>query len=299
MSRKILYLINPVSGTGNKSSLRKIIETKTAEQKIPFEIRDTVADGNYSIIEKDIQQNRITDVVICGGDGTVNKVIAALRGSNIDFGIIPMGSGNGLALAAGIPVNTAAALDLVLKTGNPAATDAFLVNEKFSCMLSGLGFDAIVAHDFAGRKVRGFFTYFKRTLYHFFRCRPYPFEVVCEGKSLKTEAFFISIANSNQFGNHVTIAPRAHLNDGWLDVVVVNKMNKFSMVVKLLWQIRAGKVLPANYSNGNRGVYYFNAARLQIKNPGLAPLHIDGDPEETNDKFDIGIVPGAFSLIRP
>lgn len=298
MSRKIIYLVNPVSGTAEKSSLKKLIENKTRAHQTDFEIRDTAADGNYSSLQKEIEHGGITDVVICGGDGTINKVIDKLRITAVVFGIIPMGSGNGLALAAGIPLNASQAIDLILKKGKPAAVDAFLVNGKFSCMLSGLGFDAVVAHDFAGRKVRGFLTYLKRTIFHFFRCHPYPFEITCEGKSLKTEAYFISIANSNQFGNSVTIAPRASLNDRLLDVVVVNKMNKLSLVIKLLWQIRAGKIMPANHSGGIRGVYYFNAENLKIKNPALAPLHIDGDPEETDETIDIEIIPRAFPLIR-
>jgi diacylglycerol kinase family enzyme len=119
------------------------------------------------------------------------------------------------------------------------------------------------------------------------------------GKSLSTEAFFISIANSNQFGNHFTIAPAASMNDGLLDIVVVNKMNKFSLVVKTLRQIRAGKISAADAPGKDKGVHYFNAAKLQIKNPELAPLHIDGDPEETAESINIEIIPGAFRLIRP
>jgi YegS/Rv2252/BmrU family lipid kinase len=299
MSRKIIYLVNPVSGTAEKSSLKKLIETKTRRHQTDFQIRETSADGNYSSLKEEIENGRITDVVICGGDGTINKVIDKLRITRVNFGIIPMGSGNGLSLAAGIPLNPSRAIDLILNTGKPSVVDAFLVNGKFSCMLSGLGFDAMVAHDFAGRKARGFLTYLKRTIFHFFRCAPYPFEIICEGKPINTEAFFISIANSNQFGNRVTIAPRASLNDGLLDIVVVNKMNKFSMVIKLLWQIRSGKIRPANHTSGNQGVYYFNAKDLKIINPALAPLHIDGDPEETSETIDIEIIPEAFSLIRP
>lgn len=299
MSRKILYLINPVSGTGNKSALKKTIQEKTAAAGIPFEIRDTVADGNYDDIRRSVKDSGITDILICGGDGTINKVINALRDLNVTFGIIPMGSGNGLALGANIPENTPKAIELILQQGRPVATDAFLINGKFSCMLSGLGFDAVVAHDFAGRKVRGFLTYFRRTLFHFFSCRPYHFEIIVNGKSLSTEAFFISIANSNQFGNHFTIAPAASMNDGLLDFVVVNKMNKFSLVVKTLRQIRAGKISAADAPGKDKGVHYFNAAKLQIKNPELAPLHIDGDPEETAESINIEIIPGAFRLIRP
>src|SRR5450432_847220 len=102
MSRKIIYLINPISGTKGKSSLKAWIARKTTARKIDFKIFDTNAAGEYDFLKEVIQKERITDIVICGGDGTVSAVAAALIGVDINIGIIPMGSGNGLAFAAKI-----------------------------------------------------------------------------------------------------------------------------------------------------------------------------------------------------
>src|SRR5690349_24357907 len=134
MQRKIIYLINPISGTKGKSSLKELIDRETNKRQLPFEILPTAANGNYDFVKQKIETEQVTDVVICGGDGTVNQVVKALAGTDVQFGIIPMGSGNGLALAAGIPKASAKALEIVF-TGKAILTDGFMVNEHFACML--------------------------------------------------------------------------------------------------------------------------------------------------------------------
>lgn len=296
MKRKIIFLLNPIAGTGNKFRIRQLIEKKCAAAGVSFEIHTTHAEGNYSGIRTKIAEEGITDIVVAGGDGTINSVVNDLRDTGIPFGIIPCGSGNGLAFSAGIPKNPGKALDLIF-TGKPVLTDAFTINSNFSCMLSGLGFDAQVAHDFAKQNKRGLITYVRQTIANFLRAKPYPFEVSVGNTPLSADAFFISIANSNQFGNRFTIAPEARLNDGLLDIVVMPKMNKTYMLLAVLWQIRRGKVNELHYTK--KGIIYFQTDRLHIGNPGSAPLHIDGDPKPTASSFDISIIPDAFRLIRP
>ena len=145
----------------------------------------------------------------------------------------------------------------------------------------------------------GLISYIRGTLSHYFTCKPFPFVIDAGKKRIHTEAFFISIANSNQFGNRVTIAPRASLSDGLLDVVVVNKMNKIKMVPALLWQIGMGKLMPEWKDHEKRNIYYFHTCSLHIRNPMEAPLHIDGEPAETSQEINIQVIPGAFRLIMP
>ncbi len=208
MPRKIIYLVNPVSGTGKKEMLLKLIEQKTRKESIEFEILPTNIDGDYEHLKDKIEKDGITDVVMVGGDGTVNRVVSSLRHTNVNFGIIPVGSGNGLAFGAGIAKSPVKALDIIF-AGEAGYVDAFTINGHFSCMLSGLGFDAQVAHDFANKASRGLFTYTHQSLVQFFKAHPYQFQIVLDDFSFFSDAFFISIANSNQFGNHFTIAPQA------------------------------------------------------------------------------------------
>lgn len=299
MQRRFIYFINPISGTKNKDEVLTIIKQKTTVQNIPFEILHTNAQGDYSYLQKKITDEKITDVIICGGDGTVNQVANYLQKTTVNVGIVPLGSGNGLALAAKIPKNASKALDIIFN-GKSDWVDAFYINKKFSCMLCGLGFDAQVAHDFAKQNKRGLATYVKQSLKNFVTAKPYPFTIWVDDKPLHTEAFFISIANSNQFGNNFTIAPKASLQDGLLDVVIVNKMSKTRMILAILKQIKLGQIKPyEDKKYHSHEIGYFQAKKIQIDNPQLAPLHIDGDPAETINKFEISIVEKAFKLLMP
>ncbi|HEX4851974.1 MAG TPA: YegS/Rv2252/BmrU family lipid kinase [Puia sp.] len=299
MTRKIIYLFNPVSGTKEKSSVKNLVARKTREKGIEFEIISSSEQGNYDSLKKKITRDSITDVVICGGDGTVNAVVAALQKTEVKIGIIPMGSGNGLAYAAKIPKQPSRALDIVF-AGHSALTDAFYINNQFSCMLCGIGFDALVAHEFARQKRRGLQTYIKVSTIHFFKARPYQFEIIVRGKSFKTEAFFISIANSNQFGNNFTIAPQASLGDGLLDIVIVKKMNKFKLPFSVISQVTGiNAPQPANDFTSKKNILYLQTDSLIIRNLEMAPLHIDGDPKETNGEFRIEIVRNCFRLLQP
>ena len=299
MNRKILYFVNPVSGARRKPLLKNLIIERTLEQQIPFEITLTNAAADYPDLADKIKREGITDVVICGGDGTINQIVSYLLDTDINIGIIPIGSGNGLALAAKIPRNIDKALQLIF-TGNATFIDAFFINEKFSCMLCGVGFDAQVAHDFAMQAKRGLVTYVQQSVKNFIKAQPYQFDVTHEGITFSTEAYFISVANSNQFGNNFTIAPKASLNDGLLDVIVVKKMSKARMIWAVLKQIRSGEVGTQEERNFHKNeVLYFQTDKLIIHNHQLAPLHIDGDPAETDKKFLIEIVPKAFKLIVP
>ena len=299
MHRKFIYFINPVSGTGNKGLLLDIIKNKTAEKNIPYEILHTNVAAEYGFLKEKIAAENITDVIVCGGDGTVNQIAHALLGVPVHIGIIPMGSGNGLAFAAKIPRRIHKALENVF-AGNAVYIDSFYINKKFSCMLCGLGFDAQVAHDFAKQKKRGLFTYIKQSTKNFFKAVPWDFEIILDGKSIHSEAFFISIANSNQFGNNFTIAPQASLHDGLLDIVVVNKMSKLRMIWTVLKQITNGQVrLYEDKKYHHNDIHYFQTKKLTIKNGRLAPLHIDGEPAETAPEFEIEIIENAFKLLIP
>ena len=255
--------------------------------------------GNYDFLKDKIEKDRFTDVVMVGGDGTVNSVVSALQGVKVNFGIIPMGSGNGLACCAGIPKNPSKALDVIFE-GNATNVDGFKLNDEFSCMLSGLGFDAQVAHDFANSASRGLFTYTQQSLFNFFKAHPYQFEIILNNFSFFTDAFLICIANSNQFGNNFKIAPKASLNDGLLDIVVVQKMNKAKLPFAILRQIRGNNELQKLVEDiTNNNILYFQTPSLTIRNLKHAPFHVDGEPRESQNEFKIEIIKNCFRLIQP
>ena len=299
MLRKVVYLINPISGTRGKSAVMEMIAAAHKRRGVDHEILYTNAAGDYHFLLKKVKEEKITDVVVCGGDGSVNAVAYALMQTAVNIGIIPMGSGNGLAFTAKIPRQAARALELVF-TGTPSYIDGFFINDRFSCMLCGIGFDAKVAHDFSKEKVRGLLTYIRVTISHFFSARPYAFDIILNEKTFSTEAFFISVANSNQFGNNFTIAPQASLYDGLLDIVIVKKMRKLALPFSIFRQVAGINAMHTKMDHpAKNNIIYFQTPSLTIINKDNAPLHIDGEPEPTAATFNIRIVRNAIKLIQP
>lgn len=295
--RRILYIINPISGTRKKKDLQSFIETETKKRGIPFQLFPSVASGDYSFLLPVIQDEKYTDVIIAGGDGTVSQVVSSLMDAGVDFGIIPCGSGNGLAYAAKIPRQPGKALEIVFN-GTASPIDGFMINNQFACMLCGLGFDAQVAHEFAEQPKRGLKTYAALVSKNFMRAVPHNFVIEANGLNFSTEAYFVSIANSNQFGNNFTIAPKALLSDGLLDIVIAKKSIKPLLLLNLIRQLVAGKLRTVENSL-NHPVIYFQTKKLTIQNPDHAPMHIDGDPTQTFLTIKAEIKEKCFRLIQP
>ena len=299
MDRNILFLVNPISGTRTKEKIIAFISEKLDAANILFSIDYTNATGNYTILKEQVVAKRITDIVIVGGDGSVNQVVQAFAEMRLRFGILPVGSGNGLARAAGIPTKIKRALQVIVE-GNTMPVDAFTINDTFSCMLSGLGFDAQVAHNFARKAKRGLFNYTKESLLHFFKAQPYGFEIKLPEFSFFTDAFLISIANSNQFGNNVTIAPQAKLNDGLLDVIVVQKMHKVKLPYAILKQLSGNNKMQQLVEDmEHKNIVYFQTPSLEISNTQLAPLHIDGEAVASAQHLSVKVLPNYFTLFVP
>ncbi len=297
--RNIIYIINPISGTGTKKNLEKLIEQKTKAAGIQYQILPSVASSDYSFLLPIIKKQKVTDVIIAGGDGTISQVVGSLMNCYINFGIIPCGSGNGLAYTAKIPKQPSKALDIIFH-GKASAIDGFYINNQFACMLCGLGFDASVAHDFAQQPKRGLTTYVQQVVKNFFSAKTYSFEWKINNNTFITDAFFISIANSNQFGNNFTIAPQASLTDGLLDIVIVTNQNKLSVLLQTLKQVSGhNKLQMVSHAENKKGVIYFQTDKLSIINHSQAPLHIDGDPAETPDELEIEVNKKCFRLIQP
>lgn len=299
MHRFIIYIVNPVSGGKNKSALSDLIESKMKAAAIPYVIHTSVASADYSFLLPEIKEKQVTDIVIAGGDGTINGVLSGLHHTHVRFGILPLGSGNGLAWTAKLPPSLEKALDVIV-AGNTAETDAFTINGRFACMLCGVGFDAQVAHDFADDPNRGLMTYIKKTVSNFFTAKAFRFTIHAGEEVMEVEAFFVSIANSNQFGNHFTIAPKASLTDGLLDVVIVSKQSKLNLLYQTIRQVGGfNSLVEAKIGNSKAAVVYFQAPEVTVLNPSLAPVHIDGDPAAAAEEIHVKVIPKCYRLFVP
>jgi diacylglycerol kinase (ATP) len=294
--RNFIVFINPISGTKNKDKARNIVEKELTKNNFTYQFLPTEKSGDYSFLKTKIEQENITDIIICGGDGTVNQVGAYIQNTNVHVGIIPMGSGNGLAFTAGIPKSPQKAMAVIIK-GNANFIDAFLINNHFGCHNIGVGFDAKIAHEFSKSKKRGPATYIKLVAKNYFKARAHSFQINVNNTQLNVKAFFVTISNSNQFGNSLTIAPKASLSDGLLDVVIVKKSNKLDIFFKMINQLKFGKVV--SESNDKKTVHYFQTKKISISNLDKALLHIDGEPVKTIEQIEIEIIEKAFRLIQP
>lgn len=299
MERKILFFINPISGIRSKVHLEKMIIKKCEMHFAAFEILFTSKDGDYGFLKEKIEKESITDVVICGGDGSISPVISYLIDVKVNVGIVPLGSGNGLARSAGIPYSIDAALEIIF-TGVADWVDAFTVNNRLGCQIAGLGFDAFVAHEFSKERKRGLSTYTKLAIKHFFKAKPYHFEFELNGKKEAVEAFIFCVSNANQFGNNLKIAPKATLNDGLLDVVILKKTTKLNILISFVQHILFGNKNPKNKPLSKKNnIEYFNTTWIKIYNRSHAPLHIDGDPLDPEKEYEIEMIPSAYKLIQP
>ena len=201
-----------------------------------------------------------------------------------------------LRLQRNIPKNIDRALEIVFR-GKPKDVDGFMVNDQFACMLCGLGFDAAVAHEFALQSKRGLATYASLTTKKFFSAKGYSFSIQSNNISFDAEASFISIANSNQFGNNFTIAPQALLADGLLDIVIVKNVAKPFLLFNVVKQVLAGKLQKVENSLDSP-VIYFQTDEITIKNTDDAPMHIDGEPKESMKSLKIKVLPKYFRLLQ-
>ena len=305
MNRKLFYIINPIAGNGSRGSLRKQIEERTRKAGYDFECRDSAIDGNYDLIAHAIQSEGFTDIIIAGGDGTINQVVGALRYLELPFGIIPCGSGNGLARCAGLSTDPQEALDTIF-SGSAMRTDGYTVNGNFACELTGLGFDGAVAHAYAQSATRGLNTYIRHAIKQFASAPSYRFIVRVLGQALSLDAYMITVANANQFGNKVTIAPYASLSDGLLDVVIVKKQHKLPLLWRAYRQLSGqnqplrGEDIITSLSDkrNQQDIHYWQVSAIEIENLDDAMIHVDGEATSRVEKAKIEIAPSVFRLIR-
>jgi YegS/Rv2252/BmrU family lipid kinase len=305
LNRKLFYIINPIAGNGSRGSLRKQIEERTRKAGYDFECRDSAIDGNYYLIAHAIQSEGFTDIIIAGGDGTINQVVGALRYLELPFGIIPCGSGNGLARCAGLSTDPQEALDTIF-SGSAMRTDGYTVNGNFACELTGLGFDGAVAHAYAQSATRGLNTYIRHAIKQFASAPSYRFIVRLFGQALSLDAYMITVANANQFGNKVTIAPYASLSDGLLDVVIVKKQHKLPLLWRAYRQLSGqnqplrGEDIITSLSDkrNQQDIHYWQVSAIEIENLDDAMIHVDGEATSRVEKAKIEIAPSVFRLIR-
>jgi len=265
-----LAIVNPVSGTGNKEKLPRLIETVVDAERADVRVVVTRYAGEGHELAGQAAAEGYHVVVAVGGDGTVNEVGSALCGTSTALAVVPCGSGNGLARHLRIPMNTARALQLV-NEDHVRAFDYCTANERPFFCTCGMGFDAQVSRRFADEGTRGLITYIKTAVTEYFKFNASHYVIDIDGERMEEQAFIIACCNAAQYGNNAFIAPRATMQDGLIDLTV---MHKFNLAEGGL----IGARLFTRTLEQDRHVSIYRGKRIIIERDHEDVIHLDGDP---------------------
>jgi YegS/Rv2252/BmrU family lipid kinase len=291
--KKIVFIVNPKAGITPKS---KVVIELLAGNLIPSskfipEVIFTERVGHATEIAATAVANGADIVVASGGDGTMNEVACSLVGTEIPMGILPAGSGNGLARCLGIPMSYTLALRTIIR-GNTKRMDVASVNEMIFTSIAGIGFDAFVAQKFSESVIRGMISYMQIILNEFSSYKPQIYNLIIDGVKMEKQALMVVFANSDQFGFNTRIAPMAKVDDGLLDICIVKKM-PVTQMMSFGYHMMKGTPAKTGYAE------YFRGKNITIEKITDSLMNIDGEPKIINAPINISIKPLSLKVIVP
>ena len=287
---RLCFIFNPISGTNRRFDLRGLLHRQLGKSySLSYEIRPTEYAGHAEELARAAAQEGFGIVVAVGGDGTVNEVGRGLLGSGAALGVLPRGSGNGLARHLGIPLDAAAAVNLLRRPRILPIDVGRLNGRPFFCT-AGLGFDAHVSRCFAEAGTRGLATYVRVALREYGRYRPTPVTIGLGEQQLQSDCYVLAFANAAQYGNNAYIAPLADIRDGLLDLCLIDRM-PLSRAVRVAYGLAAG-TLP-----GSGAVTYHTARTIRVASPRPLGFHLDGDFAGEATEFTVDLEPLALPVV--
>jgi diacylglycerol kinase (ATP) len=288
--KKVLFIVNQYAGTGYHPQVEGRMIDISEQHDVECSIEFTQHRGHATELAQEGVRQGFECVVAVGGDGTINEVARGLVNTATPMGIIPRGSGNGLSRHLGIPLKISDAI-ASLYNSSPVSVDTFLVNEKLSLNVSGIGFDGHIANLFGGKDRRGLAGYAKLTLKEFLQFREFEAEISIDGKSYQQKAFIIAIANSSQYGNNALIAPAASVCDQLLHINVVRKVPAYRLDV--IYAVFSGNLEKSSFCEITTG------KSIRIKTNEPMAYHVDGEPCGHFSEFKIEVMPASLKVMVP
>lgn len=285
---KALFIINERSGARRAYDVAELIrrECPFVHEIVPCSRKEDL-DGLIDGAERD----GVDVVFAVGGDGTVHETAKRLIGRRLALAILPIGSGNGFARHIGLTADPTLALS-ACRGGRIETIDTALVNDRPFLGVMGIGFDALIAERFDTSSARGWKTYVAEGLRAFTEFHGEEYEVRVNGTEMKRHAFVVAIANSGQYGNNARVAPLASLQDGLLDIVIVDDMNVVNAPM-LLARLFSGTFHQA------RGVTTMQATEVTVRRAKAGAAHLDGEPVVLPEELRVRIVPRSLRLLVP
>lgn len=287
--KEIVFIVNPRSGTHDKSDIPRIIEQTIDKAKFDYKVLFTEYAGHAAEIARRCVANDVHIVVAVGGDGTVNEVARSLVHTETALGIVPCGSGNGLARHLCIPMDIRKAIAIINRC-NIEALDYGVINSLPFFCTCGMGFDAFISLKFAEAGKRGPVTYMENVLREGLKYKPEVYEVIDETKATRHKAFLIACANASQYGNNVYIAPKATMTDGLMDVTIMEPFTAFDAPQISIDMFN--KTL-----DKNTRIKTFHSKKIHIHRTKPGVIHYDGDPVMAGEDINVEIKEKGIKII--
>jgi len=289
MKKKIAFIVNPKSGTGKKKELPRLIQKELDLSVFDFQVEYTQYRGHGTQLTTEFVEKGFDIVVAVGGDGTVNEVARALTHTNASLGIVPSGSGNGLARHLNIPMNMKKAIQQ-LNHSEPILMDYGLVNDQPFFCTCGTGFDAYVSTQFAKSKRRGVMRYVEKIITGYFSYKSQNYHLLGNEIDLKAKAFVLTFANASQWGNNAYIAPQASVQDGKIDISI---MSNFPVIAipTLALQLFAKTIDKDLFMTTLR------ADSITLHREESGPFHFDGEPYEEGTVIQVKTIPDGLRVM--
>lgn len=288
--KKLKFIINPNSGTKCKKKIEKLIHKYIDRSKYDYDICYTKAAKHATFLSKEATKLKYDVVIAVGGDGTINEVSKGLIGTDTCLGIIPIGSGNGLARHLNIFKKPKKAIEII-NNFKEAFIDILKINDHIFLAIAGIGFDAHIAHAFSKVKKRGFFSYASLVIKDCFRYKSKSFELFLDGKKVIKKGFLFSFANVSQYGNNIIIAPNAKIDDGFFQVVLLKRPSIF-LSFSTFFRLRNKTIHKSKY---------FETIKVKeaiIKQKNII-AHIDGEPVFFEDGIKIKVLAKKLKILVP
>lgn len=286
----IVFIINPISGTVRKLGIPDVIASEIDSERYDWKILHTQYAGHAAQLATEAAVSGTDIVVAVGGDGTVNEVARAIRDTRTALGIIPCGSGNGLARHLMLPLNVRKAIRIINECVIHDLDYGIIDGNPFFCTC-GMGFDAFISKKFAEAGKRGVLTYLEKMFTDGLRYKPSHYTIEDEsGNIIERKAYLISCANASQYGNNAYIAPQASMRDGLLDVIImepVSVLNAGQMLIEMI-----NKTIDRNAK-----VTTYRTRRLIVHRDEPDVIHFDGDPVMAGKDIEIHLVEKGIRVI--
>lgn len=288
MKKRILFIVNPIAGGTDKTKLTETIVDHFPADEFIILLEFTAYAGHAALMAQKAAHLGYDAVIACGGDGTINEIGGVLINTKTALGIIPMGSGNGLARHLKIPMDVKKALEII-KAFQFITIDTGIINNKPFIGIAGLGFDAYIGKKFANHGKRGFFTYLKLVLKEYLAFKERTIVLKLKGRKETLKAIMITVANSSQFGNNAVIAPNALINDGKLRLCVVRKFPLYE-APRIAWLMVTRQIHRSNYLD------IIEIKKATITQPKKL-AHLDGEPLKLGHKIKIKVLPASLQVL--